>query len=401
MGAGLSCRTLSDHPVRTQVYDYLMRGSISPRPDRGPRAFEVVVSLGSDPATGRRRRRSRMTHGGRREAERVLREMLADVDRADHKIPTTATVGELLDEWLRWAEPRLSPTTMRGHRQQVAHRIAPRLGSIPLAEFAPVHLDRWYTELKDEDLAPASIRRLHAIISKACSQGEKWGWLNRNPAKLATPPPVRRKPLRPPEPDEVSALITAAHEQGDAILAALLRLAAVGGLRRGELCGLRWSKVDLDSGEIVIDTALVDVAGRIVEKDTKTHQSRTVALDQTMLDVLEDRHTAAHAYAAACETEVAADAFVFSRSPDGRIPLRPDQVTAAFRHLRKKANVTCRLHDLRHFMATQLVGAGVDIRTVSARLGHAQTSTTLDIYSHALRARDQVAADTIASVLNP
>jgi len=96
------------------------------------------------------------------------------------------------------------------------------------------------------------------------------------------------------------------------------------------------------------------------------------------------------------------DAFVLSPAPDGSVPLRPNLATDVFRRIRHDVGLdTARLHDLRHFVATQLIGAGHDIRTVSGRLGHAQTSTTLNTYAAFLNARDREAANQLAALLEP
>jgi integrase len=97
----------------------------------------------------------------------------------------------------------------------------------------------------------------------------------------------------------------------------------------------------------------------------------------------------------------AADGYVFSPALDLRAPWVPDHFTDAWRRLRAKAEVSGRLHDLRHFAATMLIAAGVPIRTVSGRLGHAQTSTTLNIYAGFVEATDQAAAEVLGQLLSP
>jgi integrase len=145
-----------------------------------------------------------------------------------------------------------------------------------------------------------------------------------------------------------------------------VRLAAALGARRGEVCGLRWSDLDEAAATITIKRAVVDVAGRVHVKDTKTHAERTVTIDAGTLALLVAHHRAMSDRAEECGVVVALDAYVLSPEPDGAKPLRPERATNVFRGLRVKAGVpSARLHDLRHFVATQLIGAGHDIRTVS------------------------------------
>ena len=96
------------------------------------------------------------------------------------------------------------------------------------------------------------------------------------------------------------------------------------------------------------------------------------------------------------------DAFVFSPYVEGTTPFRPDNVTSFFIRVRNEVGAPhVRLHDLRHFTATQLIGAGVDVRTVAGRLGHSDPSVTLRVYSHALEERDRAAAAVMGGILDP
>lgn len=191
-------------------------------------------------------------------------------------------------------------------------------------------------------------------------------------------------------------------EREDPIFAVLLRVAAATGARRGELCALRWSDIDFDKGTITIERGVILVDGGLQERPTKTHNRRIVSLDDGTLGRLRAHLEGEQATAAACEARLPSDAFVFSRRPGGVTPLRPDNCTSTFDKLTRRAGlVGFSLKDAtRHLAATQLIAAGVDVRTVAGRLGHARASTTLDIYAHWLRARDQQAAKLLGQVLD-
>jgi integrase len=146
------------------------------------------------------------------------------------------------------------------------------------------------------------------------------------------------------------------------------RLAVVLGARRGELCAVRWSDVDLDQGEVLIAGGIVRVPGEsLVDKATKTHAKRRVAVGADTGELLRAHRLAQAKDALACGTTLAADAYVFSHAPNGSAPINPDGITHRFRRLARRLGVRCRLHDLRHFMVTQLVAGGVDWRTVAGR----------------------------------
>jgi integrase len=139
------------------------------------------------------------------------------------------------------------------------------------------------------------------------------------------------------------------------------------------------------------------------EKDTKTHQSRRVALDELTAEILAEHRARCDERATACGVEVRADGYVFSRSPDGREPLMPDSVTGRLNRLSKKLGIKVNLRSLRHYAATEMLTNGVDLRTTAGRLGHGDGgTTTLKVYTHFLPAPDLRAAEVLAgSVARP
>jgi integrase len=241
------------------------------------------------------------------------------------------------------------------------------------------------------------VRHVHAVIRSMLEQGMKWGWLTTNPATRATPPKLRRKPIRPPVPDDVLALIAAA----DPDLACYLRLAAVTGARRGEMCALRWSDLDAFAGTLSITRAVVGRRNdEVAEKSTKTAVGRTIALDKGTIMALLDHRQRCIDRALECDADVADDAFMFSPEPDGSRPWRPDGITLAFGRLRGRLPLkTVRLHDLRHAAATQMLAAGVPVPIVSGRLGHASAATTMSTYAHWIAKGDEAAADVLGDLL--
>jgi integrase len=179
-------------------------------------------------------------------------------------------------------------------------------------------------------------------------------------------------------------------------------LGALTGMRRGELCALRWSDVDLDHGELDVSRSVVVAVGGLAEKTTKTDRFRRVALDEVGVLLLRQHQANVTTWAREAGTVVPNDAYVFSPYVDGHSPFRPDNVTSFFIRVRDSLGLKdVRLHDLRHFTATQLIGAGVDVRTVAGRLGHSDPSLTLRVYSHLIEERDRAAASIMGRMLDP
>ncbi len=374
-----------------------MRGSVR---EKQPGRWELRVPLAPDPISGARRQRSVTMSGTKRQAERELARLIAEAD-SGRDTRTRATLNMLLERWWEHKVGRLSPTTAREYRRLLDKRIRPDLGKRRIDSLTAADLDAYYLRLQQNDkLSPSSVRQVHALLSGALGQAVKWRWLSFNPARDATLPSARKGEIHPPSPAKVRVLLRLAEEHSMEF-GMLVRLGALVGTRRGELCGLRWEDVDLDAGTLVVRTGVVDVGGRIIEKDTKTHATRTISIDAGTVRMLACYRKLVDDRAKLCGVEVGARAFVLSEWPDGMRPFRPDKATATFRALRAAAGLEkARLHDLRHFVATQMIGAGHDIRTVAGRLGHANPSTTLNIYSAFLKEKDRAAADDLGRLLD-
>ncbi len=132
-------------------------------------------------------------------------------------------------------------------------------------------------------------------------------------------------------------------------------LAALSGMRRGELCALRWSDLDLEAGTMEVARSVVVIPGGLAEKAPKTDRSRSVALDAVAVALLRHHHARTVERVNKAQGELAPDAFVFSPFTDCSTPFRPDNVTSFFIRVRNEVGAkTVKLHDLRHFTATQL-----------------------------------------------
>ena len=367
-------------------------------------AWELRAYAGIDPITNRQKYVTRTFHGGKREAEEALARLVVEVSGGGHAAQD-ATVGDLLRQWLEFARPDLSPSTVRGYELVIGTYILPRLGSVPLAKLRTAQLDHLYAKLRDaggqdgKPLSPATVRQVHAIIRRSLHQGVRWGWISTNVAALASPPRVRAPQLHPPEPSDVVRLIEAASDDPD--FRCFLHVAATTGARRGELCALRWRDIDLNATAITITRSIVEARyGVLVEKDTKTHGSRRIAIDAETAAELEEHWERSAARAKVCATTLSPGAHVFSREADGSKPWLPNDVTKAFIRVRDRAEIPgVRLHDLRHFAATRLLAAGVPVRTVSGRLGHANAATTLGVYAHFVEESDRDVAAKLGALL--
>jgi integrase len=188
------------------------------------------------------------------------------------------TVGELFDAWLAHVDGRLEVATVIGYRS-VVRQLRPLVGGRDLSALTVADLDGVYVELLAGPRSAQTVHRHHRVFHAALRQAVRWGWLASNPADAASPPRLRRRRVRPPTAGDVVRLIDAAASSASPDLAVALRILVATGMRRGEVCGLRWRDVDLATGTLRIESSVVHAEVGIVEKDTKTHAARRLYVD--------------------------------------------------------------------------------------------------------------------------
>jgi hypothetical protein len=220
-----------------------------------------------------------------------------------------------------------------------------------------------------------------------------------NEVALAEPPAFERSEPDPPSTEEVAALLNEAWR--DPSWGMLLWLTMVSGCRRGEICALRWTDLDLVRGVMTVERSYSQTSNGTREKATKSRQKRRVAIDAHTVDLLTAYRAQCAADCAALGIRIARNAFVFSGSPDGSTALLPSTVTQKYRRLAARVGLrSTRIHSLRHYSATELLTAGVDLRTVAGRLGHGSGgATTLRFYSAWVAEADHRAANAIGDLM--
>jgi integrase len=368
-----------------------MRGSLR---QRSAGSFELRVYIGVDPTTGRRRYRSMTVRGTRADAERELAAMVATV-RSVRAVGVRSSMSELLEAWFSVASGGWAPTTTRQTRSVLDRYLHPHFGELAVGDVTPAIIDAGYAALRREGgvggrpLASGTLARTHTVLRAAFSQAMRWGWIWHNPAERAHRIVSAAPELRPPTPDELRALLDHIAALDDQ-LHLFVMLAAVTGARRAELLGLRWHNVHLETHRVSFCAGWVEGPDGPVLAPTKTKRPHSVDLDPTTCVLLASQ---AH------DRGGQRDGFVFS--DDGGITAwKPNRVTKAFIRYRRSAGLRpFRLHDLRHFMATEMLDAGVPIVVVSRRLDHRRVSTTLDKYAHVVPGGDAHAAVTLRQIM--
>jgi integrase len=261
-----------------------MRGSVAQKP-KGTGQWYVVLDLEGQP--GRRRQKWHSGYRTKREAEKGLTALLSAQDNGTYVEPQRLTLGAYMaDRWPPAIEATVRPTTFNGYERHVRVYINPNLGSYSLQAITPELLTRMYRELRQGggrrggELAPATVRRIHATLHRALKDAVAWGYLLRNPAAVAVKPkqqPAGSVHMRVWSAAELRHFLL--HVRDDRLFA-LWRLAATTGMRRGGLLGLCWQDVDLDAQRVAVRQTLTTANHHIVFGEPKSARSkRSIAID--------------------------------------------------------------------------------------------------------------------------
>lgn len=380
-----------------------MRGSLR---ERRPGHWQLRVYAGPDLFSGKKQWITETVTGGKREAQRRLAQLVAEVD-AGKSAPTDATLDVLVARFLEHGKTvrGWSPTTSDGYLLKLRH-VCEVFGKHKLGAIRPDQLDAYYERriaqlsLRGSRNPGLTVRHEHRVLSTAFHQAVRWGWMDRNPCDRATPPSAQVRDVGAPEVATVQAAIEAATASRNDARAPLLTFIALTGMRRGEVCGLRWSDVDHLRSQVAVQRSVIQPRGQglVVRPWPKTKKPRLVALDELGKAVLAERLLDCQAEAAKAGTSLGVDSYVWSDDPDGATPLKPGTLTQYVSRLGRRLGVTMGPHQFRHFAATFLIGEGHDLRTIAGRLGH-DPVVLMRIYAHRIAARDHAAAESIGRAL--
>ncbi|GAA4851231.1 site-specific integrase [Saccharopolyspora rosea] len=383
------------------------RGTIDQLPSGN---FRVRVYAGTDPLTGKPRYLQE-THPSETAAEKARTRLQNQVDEKRHP-RSNVTITQVLRNWMDVADH--ADSTRERYEDLIRLYIEPAFGSMTASKLDAETLERFYARLlRCSDLscsgrrrkghtctplAPNTVRKVHFILRSALDRAVRWKYLSVNEAEIAEPPQFETSEPDPPSAEEAASLLNEASRDPQWHL--LLWMAMITGSRRGELCSLKWSHLDLDRRIAWMQKSRSDPKEGGKDKSTKTGRSRRVALDEYTVELLTAHRNWMRGNCEQLGIPMAADAYVFSNEPNGSVPLRPASVTQRYRRLATSLGLrSTRLHALRHYSATELIASGVDLRTVAERLGHGNGATTIRIYSAWVAEADERAAGVISSIV--
>ncbi len=332
-----------------------------------------------------------MTAHTKTECQEKPAKLREECGRRSEKIKPDMPFGDWIDFWYQnYSAPKLRPTTQACYSVRIYTHIIPSIGNIPLNKLTQNDLQQFYARLKKsgrkkhvdkfgEGLSDRMVRSCHTTCRTVLEKAVTEGLIRINPAVGCKLPPKKAKEMQVLTPPEITRFLIQAREEG---YYELFLLELTTGMRRGEILALKWRDLNLKTGELHVSRQVLKVNGKVLISTPKTKSSnRMILLPPEMLELLAELKTRT-------DSE-----WIFPSPLDLSQPRHPSAVYHRFQKILTRANCKrVRFHDLRHTFATMALENGMDIKTLSAMIGHVSAETTLNIYSHITDTMQQQAA---------
>ena len=366
-------------------------GSITQRGDK----YRVCFDYGVD-REGRRVRKYR-TFDTKRDATRAFNEHKVKMDKGTQVLPSEYTFAQWLDYWYKdIILPQIEETTAYGYRGMIENYLKPQLGEIRLQKLTARDIQQYYTWLMGEkELSPNTVIKHHNLLTNTLNAAERQEYITKNPMRAVSPPKKRQREAKFYTPEQLGTLLDKAVGTR---LELPVYICAYLGLRRGELCGLRWSDIDLEHQTITIENTRTQAGKKEIEKGTKTASStRTLYLPDTLCDMLKAAKENQQACRATYKNAYDDNDYVIVME-DGK-PFRPNYLSELFgKFLADNDLPKIVLHELRHTFASLSNQAGIPAYNIGKALGHSTPATTQKIYTHLLDQTHTQAVEGVAAI---
>jgi integrase len=382
---------------------------------RGPNTYRLVVSAGRSPDGKRKKLTKTIKVEGRTEAEqekkaeKELAKFIAEVEKDDYVEPSKLTLKAFSEKWLKdYAEEQLAPKTTHEYKGLLNKRILPAMGHLKISAIKTPHLLAFFSNLKEEGmredgkkgkLSKNTILHYYRLLSVMFNTAVKWELIPSNPILKIDKPKLPDNERDFYDENEVAILIEKLMNENLKRQVAIL-LALTGGLRAGEVTGLKWENVDFDNNQIaILETTQYIAKTGVFEKSPKNETSkRIISLPSTTMDILKYLQDSQEYEKEDCGDLWIDSGYVLTQWNGVR--LHPDTPGKWFNKIIKKYGLKkITFHELRHTSATLLIDQGENVKTLSQRLGHAETSTTMNIYAHSLKRADKSAANKLENLI--
>jgi integrase len=371
----------------------IMKGHLR---ERSPGKWAIILDLRDD--KGQRKRKWHSFRGTKREAQAESARLITELKSGSYIERNRQSLNDFLDKWSRdWAVHNVSAKSAERYLELLRLHVRPQLGAKAIQSIGVQDLNALYASLH-EKLSPRTVKHVHRLLHRVLGHATKWGLVKRNVAALTDAPRVPVKEAAALQLTEIPTMLAGLRGR---MLYPIAVVALGTGMRRGELCGLRWRDVDLDGGSLRVEQSLEQTRGGLRFKQPKSARSRrSISLSPAVVAELRAHWKAQQEQRLALGLGKApADSLVFARW-DGK-PRSPDKLSTDFSATMNRIGLPhITLHSLRHTHASQLITGGMDILTVSRRLGHGSPAITLNVYGHLLSSQDRAADITQAMLAN-
>ena len=342
--------------------------------------WEVTLSH-RDPLTGEQVRSFHTVEAKtQKRAEKARDELIRRLEKEGAACTSKATLKEFLDEFIKYKEDSgaIERSTLNHYRKE-ARVLCRYIGGYRLADVTIPVVSGWMTKMTAEGYAPRSVSKPYGVLRQAMKHAMALDLITKNPCDYCRPPKIQRKKVSALDREERTRLLRLACEGEPEPLALAIELALTTGMRRGEVCGLRWS--DIGEQTVTVNRVVSLDDGTPYVKEPKTQSScRTIPLTKRLYAVLraiekDRRHVAS-------ELGVPfGDPYILGTpDPDSR-PLHPTRLTREFKSFCRMNGFEMTFHDLRHTFASMMIASGTDVRTVASYLGHSNLAMTLNTYA--------------------
>jgi len=378
--------------------------------NRGKNTWRLVVNDGYTPDGKRKRNTKTIKAKNKREAEQLLGQLIAEIEKGRFIDPTKLTFKDFAERWLSdYAEVNLAPKTVFRYKQLLNSRIFPAMGHLKIEQIRPTHLLEFYKNLQEEDirldgkqgkLSNQTIHHYHRLLSAIFNDAIEWQVIVISPASRVKPPKVTRTQIACYDEKQTFSMLGALEAEPLKYKTAIV-LALTTGLRRGEIMGLEWQDINFEDNTITVRQASQYLPGKgTFTKEPKNEMSkRIISIPFSVMSLLKEYRKEWLGSRLKVGDLWQGTNRLFT-TWDGK-PMHPDTFTKWFpKFLKRHSLHLINFHALRHTSASWLMAQGLPLKSISSRLGHSNISTTADIYGHALKSVDREIAEKFDDLLN-
>jgi integrase len=366
--------------------------------------WQFTVDTGTDPITGKRKRKSKGGFRTKKECEAAMAEMITTIEKGQYFEASNMSLEDYMQKWIKeYAEIQVAYSTYKRYCELIDGYINKNLGKMELSKLKPLHVQEFYSRCINEyGLSSTTTKQIHAILNKALNQAVKWQIINVNPCLSVEKPKKAKVEMLVLDEIQLNKLLD---RTKDMTIFLPILIGATTGMRLGEICGITWDNVDLKGNILYVKQQLQEVKGslELVALKTKSSKRKIILLDYT-INMLKEARKKQLENKLMLGDEYVNSNFVVQQW-NGK-PYNPKYISRNFRRVIKEYGIaeelkipSIRFHDLRHTHATLLLKAGVNPKVVAERLGHTTVNMTLNTYSHVLPDMQKDAVDKLNNLL--